>query len=252
MTRPAIEVRGLTVEFPRAGALFRDLTFDVVAGEILAVMGPSGCGKTTLLRVLADLTMPKGARTGGEIMLEGASPDVARRAGLISHVFQEPTLLPHLDVLANASFPDAKTSAIGTQARQVLSQLGLGSALAALPRELSGGMRTRVALARAVIRAKAVLLLDEPFASLDVGWRHTLYRQLRQVSQQRRLSVVLVTHDVGEVVELADRALVFAAGDFQPRLLKLTGPGSLPEPQREIRRLLTEGHPSDLEGEVAS
>lgn len=206
-------------------------------------MGPSGCGKTTLLRCLADLVLPNGARASGSILLEGQSPDAARRAGLISHVFQEPTLLPHLDVLDNASFPDASGTPAAAEARNILRQLGLGASFTALPRELSGGMRTRVAMARAVVRAKAVMLLDEPFASLDVGWRHSLYRQLREVARQRGLTIVLVTHDVGEVVELADQALVFAARDHAPHLVTLGG-GIAQEPRAEIRRLLTEGHQS--------
>jgi NitT/TauT family transport system ATP-binding protein len=99
-------------------------------------------------------------------------------------------------------------------------------------------------MARAVVRARAVMLLDEPFASLDVGWRHSLYRQLREIAHQRQLTIVLVTHDVGEVVELADRALVFAARDHAPHTVALVGAGAVQEPRAEIRRLLTEGHRS--------
>jgi len=173
------------------------LSLDVAPGEFVALLGASGSGKTTLLRMLAGLDHPQ----------TGQVDVVAERAV----VFQEPRLVPWRkcwkNVALGLSGPDPRARAI-----TALEEVGLGHRLDAWPRTLSGGEAQRAALARALVREPRLLLLDEPFASLDALTRLRMYDLLAQLWQQHRPAILLVTHDVNEATLLADRALVMSSG----------------------------------------
>ena len=180
-----------------------DLRIDT--GEFLAVLGPSGCGKSTLLRMLARLAEPD----AGEIRIE---PNGERFQ--TAFVFQDAHLLPWRNVLDNAALPlelmgEAKAKR-DERARAVLEQVGLLEALDRYPAELSGGMRMRVSLARALVTEPRLLLLDEPFAALDEITRFHLDVQLRELWQRRGMTVIFVTHSISEAAFLANRAVVMA------------------------------------------
>ena len=185
-----------------AGTLaLRDLSFTVAAGEFVSLLGPSGCGKSTALRLAAGLLAPD----AGRIVFPDGKPD-------IGFVFQDPTLMPWADALANARLPlDLKAwprDRANAIAAASLSQVGLGDFHRAYPRELSGGMRMRVSLARAIAAGAKLLLLDEPFAALDEITRNQLGDDLLKLWREAGLTVLFVTHSVSESSYLSERVLV--------------------------------------------
>lgn len=182
------------------------LELDVAASSFVALLGPSGCGKSTLLRLIAGLD----GVDGGRIAItaeDGAQPAIA-------FVFQDANLLPWRTVLDNAALPlelaGTPRAERHTAARAALTQVGLADALERLPFELSGGMRMRVSLARALVTRPNLLLLDEPFAALDELTRQRLDDQLRELWAKLGMTVLFVTHSVDEAAYLAERAVVFS------------------------------------------
>jgi NitT/TauT family transport system ATP-binding protein len=181
------------------------LDLAVAPGEFLALLGPSGCGKSTLLRLIAGLDRP----SSGEVVLE-------RRlaAGEVAYVFQDAHLLPWRDVLGNVSLPlellGAPRDARRAKALAAIEAVGLADFARAYPAQLSGGMRMRVSLARTLVTRPRLLLLDEPFAALDEITRTALDADLRRLWMETGMTVIFVTHSVGEAAFLAERAVVLS------------------------------------------
>jgi NitT/TauT family transport system ATP-binding protein len=217
-------------------AACRDLSFQVDAGEFIAIVGPSGCGKTTFLSAVAGLTDV----TEGRLELNGApitGPGPDR-----SLVFQQSSLLPWRDVTANVGFGLEAQKRLDRAGRRRVDELitlvGLESKRDVHPRELSGGMSQRVNLARAMATDPDLILLDEPFAALDAQTREVMQEELTRVWQADTAgdgkTAVFITHDVPEAVFLADRVLVFSAG---PAHLVESVPIDLPRPRdRAVKR----------------
>jgi NitT/TauT family transport system ATP-binding protein len=183
----------------------------IEAGEFLAVLGPSGCGKSTLLRMIARLSAPD----GGRIVTD---PEQFQTA----FVFQDAHLLPWRNTLDNTALP-LELMGFGrderySKARAVLAQVGLADTEARYPAQLSGGMRMRVSLARALVTEPRLLLMDEPFAALDEITRFNLEVQLRELWQRRGMTVIFVTHSISEAAFLANRAVVLARRGGKIRL----------------------------------
>lgn len=178
----------------------------VERGQFVALLGPSGCGKTTLLRLVAGLEVA----TTGQILLAGKPVRGWGRERTL--VFQEYTLFPWLTALDNVAFglrlAGATRHERRRQAQALLAGLGLGEFAASYPHQLSGGMQQRVAIARALAVSPQILLLDEPFASVDALTRGQLQGELLRIWQAHRLTVLLVTHSVEEALRLADRVIV--------------------------------------------
>lgn len=210
----------------RAHEALRGIDLDVVPGEFVVLLGPSGCGKSTLLYLIAGLE----DATGGEIWsfrdrVTAPSPDR-------SLIFQETSLFPWLTVWQNVSFglslrgaPESERRAIAAEA---LQRVGLIAAMDKRPDELSGGMRQRVAVARALAMRPKVLLMDEPFAALDVQTRARMQDFLLDVWRDSGASVLFVTHHIDEAVALADRVVVFTS---RPGRIKTIVPIDLPRPR---------------------
>ncbi|MFZ1992145.1 MAG: ABC transporter ATP-binding protein [Alphaproteobacteria bacterium] len=203
-----LHLDGITKDFPGTRAL-DGISLEVGRGDVLALLGPSGCGKSTLLRLIAGLDAP----SSGTITWPGLN--AAKPApGEIGFVFQEPTLMPWASVVSNITLPlelVSRAPAPGDAAvGELINSVGLQGFERALPRTLSGGMRMRVSLARALSTKPSILLLDEPFAALDEITRHALNDALLKLRAERELTIVFVTHSVFESVYLADRVTVFS------------------------------------------
>ena len=199
-------MRGVRQVFPGGVTALAAMDLEVAAGEFVAILGPSGCGKSTLLRIIAGLDRP----TEGTVTV--SRPDAGRFDA--AYVFQDAHLLPWRTVLSNAALPlelrgvDRETRRAA--ATDALEKVGRGDALGRYPAQLSGGMRMRVSLARAMVTQPTLLLLDEPFAALDEITRQRLDEQLRGLWQAQRMTVIFVTHSTSEAVFLAERAVVLS------------------------------------------
>jgi len=200
-----VSLRNVGKTFANGVRALDGLDLEVRAGEFVSLLGPSGCGKSTALRIIADLS----AASSGTVEWPGRE---AAGAGRIGFVFQEPTLMPWADVAANVRLPLQLAYADEAQARAVvtraLDRVGLAEFAAAYPRELSGGMRMRASIARALVTEPELLLMDEPFAALDEITRFKLNNDLLGIWQQLRSTVIFVTHSVFESVYLSQRILV--------------------------------------------
>ncbi len=207
----ALRLEGVRRVFENNFVVIEGMDLRIDAGEFLAVLGPSGCGKSTLLRMIARLSPPD----GGRIVTE---PEQFQTA----FVFQDAHLLPWRTVLDNAALP-LELMGFGrderySKARAVLAQVGLAEAETRYPAQLSGGMRMRVSLARALVTEPRLLLMDEPFAALDEITRFNLEVQLREMWQRRGMTVIFVTHSISEAAFLANRAVVLARRGGRIRL----------------------------------
>ena len=231
MARPAVSIRtvGKTWEVEGRSPVraIDGLTFDVEAGEFVVLLGPSGCGKSSLLFMIAGLE----GVSEGAIECDGVpvtAPSAER--GLI---FQEASLFPWLTILDNVAFGLAIQPELPERRKQIateiLRRVGLGDMLDKKPDELSGGMRQRAACARALTMKPKVLMMDEPFAALDVQTRAKMQDFLLQIWQDSRASIILVTHSIDEAISLADRVIVFTA---RPGRVKQIVPIDLPRPRQ--------------------
>ena len=213
--RPTLPLgqRPKVLELSRVGKTFngnvtalRDMSLSVNEGDFISLLGPSGCGKSTALRLIAGLSNP----TAGRILWQGG-----QTRDDLGVVFQEPTLMPWATVAQNVYLPfrlRGKTYAqVKPEVEEALSLVGLSAFLDAYPRELSGGMKMRVSIARALVTNPRLILMDEPFAALDEITRHKLNTDLLALKSKIGCTVIFVTHSVFESVFLSDRIVVMAA-----------------------------------------
>lgn len=202
-----VSLKGVGKIFPNGVAALRDATFSVREHEFVSLLGPSGCGKSTALRIVAGLIEP----TIGEVAWrDHNAPDGAK--GEIGFVFQEPTLMPWASVAGNVHLPlklaGLDRAAAMPRIREALARVGLDGFADAYPRELSGGMKMRVSIARALVTQPRLLLMDEPFAALDEITRFRLNNDLLSLWAAMRQTVIFVTHSVFESVYLSSRIIV--------------------------------------------
>jgi NitT/TauT family transport system ATP-binding protein len=177
-------------------------------GEFVSLLGPSGCGKTTLLRMVGDLETP----TSGEIQVNGLSTVDARKQRQIGAVFQKPSLLEWRSVLDNVRLPGEifGDEQVSSRAEEMIRKVGLSDFEDAFPRQLSGGMQSRVSIARALTHRPSVLLMDEPFGALDEITRERLQIELLVIWRETQAAVVFVTHSIPEALLLSDRVVVMS------------------------------------------
>ncbi len=209
---------------PQVVAL-HDVSLQVAPGEIVALVGASGCGKSTLLRIAAGLETPG----TGRVLIDGAP--VAGPHPAVGVIFQEPRLLPWLTVRQNVEFglADLPTTERAERSAAALARVGLAEFAGAWPRQLSGGMAQRAAIARALVTRPALLLLDEPFSALDPFTKMDLQNHLLDIWADDRPTLVLVTHDLEEALVLADRVVVLRS---RPGRVHCTFAVDLPRPRR--------------------
>ncbi len=228
---PTLQIKHLSHMFPdKNGGLHAldDISFSVYPEQFICVLGPSGCGKTTLLRILAGLLSP----TQGEVLFENSSLKAPKHG--VGMVFQKANLMPWRSVLDNILLPleiqHVPRSEALSKARALAELVGLVGFESSLPRDLSGGMAQRVAIARALIHEPDLLLLDEPFGSLDALTRERMGFELTRIWQARRKTVIMVTHSISESILLADRVVVLSP---RPGHVQLDLAIDLPRPREE-------------------
>jgi len=228
----AIKLACVDKRFDSGVEAVKGLSTAIAAGQFVALLGPSGCGKSTVLRLIAGLEYP----TAGSVRIGGVQ--AAKRGVAMSYVFQEPTLMPWASVLDNVALPLRISGSSRQRARaaalEALAAVGLADRAYAYPAELSGGMKMRCSIARALITRPSVLLLDEPFASLDEITRHRLNDELLSQWSVRAPTAVFVTHSVFEAVYLSQRVLVMGG---QPGSLIADLPVSFDAPRTSALRL---------------
>ncbi|MDQ3543292.1 MAG: ABC transporter ATP-binding protein, partial [Actinomycetota bacterium] len=206
-----VQIEGLTAAYG-ADVVLHDVSLEVHPGEVVALLGPSGCGKTTLLRCIAGLETPTGGRIliGDQDVTGGRGvPAQKRRVGM---VFQDGALFPHRSVGYNVGYGVARSARRDDRRAAALHLVGLDNKADRMPGSLSGGEQQRVALARALAPEPAVMLLDEPFSSLDAGLRWQLRSDVRRLLKDVAVTTILVTHDQDEALTFGDRVAVMRAG----------------------------------------
>ena len=201
-----LDMQGVDKTFNGAVMALRKMALTVNEGDFISLLGPSGCGKSTALRLISGLMPP----TAGRIVWEGGAQD-----GDLGMVFQEPTLMPWATVAQNVWLPfrlrGTRFKAVEAQVMAALALVGLENFAAAYPRELSGGMKMRVSIARAMVTNPRLILMDEPFAALDEITRQKLNNDLLAMKAKTGCTVIFVTHSVFESVFLSDRVVIMAA-----------------------------------------
>jgi NitT/TauT family transport system ATP-binding protein len=228
----AISFQDVSKYFPASDGgqleVLRGVSFEVPMGDIVAILGPSGSGKSTLLNLAAGLIFPE----AGQIIVMGQRTDGAVDWDRVGYMFQDDRLLPWRVAIRNVALaleagamPAAERR---RRAQEVLDLVGLGGFANAYPHQLSGGMRSRVALARSLVGEPDILLMDEPFSRLDAQTRGSMHRELLRIHAMRRISILFVTHDVEEAVVLADRIVLMSA---RPGRVRRVVGVALPQPR---------------------
>jgi ABC-type nitrate/sulfonate/bicarbonate transport system ATPase subunit len=252
-TGKPLTVRGLAKHYAsadgRAVEALLPVDLDIASGEFLVVVGPSGCGKSTMLNILAGLTPPSaGEARVGDVPVRG--PDIDR-----GMVFQDYALFPWLDVIGNVEFGLERKGLPRRQRRDVamryLEMVGLAEFSEKRPRELSGGMKQRLAIARTFATEPSIIFMDEPFGALDALTRRHLQHELLRIWQEHRKTVVFITHSVVEAIYLADRIVLMTA---RPGRIKSVLKIDLPHPRDPTAddfRALERRVYSDLDEELA-
>ena len=228
---PIVQLSAASKRYGSGPLVLDGISLQVGAGEFLSLIGPSGCGKSTLLRLVSALSPV----TSGELRVDGTTPARAREH--LAFVFQEPTLLPWLTAAGNVELPlrlrGVPAAARRERAAGLLALVQLGAAAEFYPRQLSGGMKMRVSIARALSRAPRILLLDEPFGALDEITRNHLNEELLDWRLKAPFTALFVTHSVAEAVFLSSRIVVLAAN---PGHIQAEVPVEFPYPRAAALR----------------
>jgi len=236
LSASGVVFRGVSVSYGRRDDIVHavsDVDLAIADGEFVSIVGPSGCGKSTLLRTVADLLAP----TAGTVTIAGKSPRTVRLERAVGFVFQDAALLEWRTIVDNVMLPleiaGVPYAERRKRATDLIALVGIAGFERSYPRQLSGGMRQRASIARAMSTDPAVLLMDEPFGALDQITRDRLNLELLELSQRERMTVVFVTHSIAEAVLLSDRVVIMSP---RPGRIRSILPIDLPRPRRlEVR-----------------
>jgi NitT/TauT family transport system ATP-binding protein len=211
MGAPVVEILSADKVFPNGTRALAPIDLTIGTGEFLTLIGPSGCGKSTLLKLIANLIEPTDGRL---LWWSGAFDKTGASGRSLAFVFQDPTLMPWARVEANVRLPLDLAGVAAADSRprveDALARVGLEGFARHYPRQLSGGMKMRVSIARSLVTEPDLLLMDEPFSRLDAQTRGAMHRELLRIHAMRRMSILIVTHDVEEAVVLADHVVMLS------------------------------------------
>jgi NitT/TauT family transport system ATP-binding protein len=243
-TVPAVEFEGVTKRYGNGPAVLEAVNLTILKGGFVSIIGPSGCGKSTVLKLISGLTVP----SDGAIRVDGMTPKNARET--VSYIFQDATLLPWRTVRQNVGLSleleGASSHRREEKTAALLNLVGLDAVADAYPRELSGGMKMRVSIARALATSPRLLLMDEPFAALDEMSRDRLNEEILRLRAEQNWTAVFVTHSVAEAVFLSTRIVVMA-----PNPGRLYSVLSVELPQPRTPELRTTPQYEHLVGQVS-
>jgi len=203
-----LEVKNLRFAFwdNKGKQILKDISFSLEKGKTLVIVGSSGSGKSTILRLISGILPEKDDLFSGQILVNNENPNKFLEKGKLSFMFQQPALFPNYSVKENIEIP-LKIKNEKEDVKNIIDTVGLTQYQNYLPKQLSGGMKTRVALARSFVTKPELLLLDEPFSALDIAWKDALYHELKQLVNSFNTTVVLVTHDIEEALKLGDKII---------------------------------------------
>ena len=246
-----VKVNNISFSYDGNLDALQNISFESDDMNTIAIVGPSGCGKSTLLRLIAGiLKIQNGGFTKGCITINNLSTNDWLRQGKTGFMFQEPALLPNLSVKENIELPlkILKKTYDSLELDKIIKTVGLTEYINYLPNKLSGGMKTRVALARTFITKPELLLLDEPFGALDVKWKFSLYQELELLRKSFNPQVIIVTHDINEALLLSNHILVinskkslakeFIINKPLPRVFKLDSIKELQNEYHSIQQII--------------
>lgn len=205
-----IEINNIRFGYTRDRLVLDGVSLKIDKGEVLSIVGASGAGKSTLLRIIAGvLNQGNSDFFHGTVDIAGKNTDEVLKEGKLAFMFQEPSLFPNLNVWENVALPlQIKKSLNRDKVDALISAVGLKGFENYLPKALSGGMKTRVALARSFVTEPEILLLDEPFSALDIGWKQILIQELIEIKKKTGTTIIMVTHDIQEAICLSNRFIV--------------------------------------------
>ncbi|HMS29284.1 MAG TPA: ATP-binding cassette domain-containing protein [Saprospiraceae bacterium] len=206
----SLKVENINFGYKENTLLLRNISFEIEQGKTLGIVGVSGTGKSTLLKLIASFSnKEQPTEFTGSISFNNLPIENLKQIGKFSFMFQEPTLMPNLSVYDNIKLP---SKILGTDEpndlNETINLVGLSAFVNAFPYSLSGGMKTRVSMARSFITDPDLLLLDEPFSALDIGWKSRLYNELSLLQKKHSTTIVLVSHDIEEVLNISDKIIV--------------------------------------------
>jgi len=212
----SLKVKDINFGYRGNTLLIKNISFEIEQGKTLGIVGVSGTGKSTILKLIASfLKTNVNIYNTGSITFNELSVDNLKQQGKFSFMFQEPTLMPNLTVLENIKLPSKILKVNEPEdLNETIKLVGLSDFINSYPSSLSGGMKTRVSLARSFITDPDLLLLDEPFSALDIGWKSRLYDELSILQKKHNTTIVLVSHDIEEVFKISDKIIVLIDGIF--------------------------------------
>lgn len=205
-----LKVEDLSFGYNINRKVLNNINFSVNSTESIGILGVSGCGKSTILKLISGIIKKDTNNLlEGSISIDGLSPYEYIKKGKLGFMFQENALMPNLTVRENVNFL-LKVKGIKNYSKvdNFLEMVGLKNASDNLPKQLSGGMKTRVNLARSFITEPELLLLDEPFTALDIGWKHTLYSEYLEFKRKFKPAIIIVSHDINEIITLSSKVIV--------------------------------------------
>ncbi|MCP3029912.1 ABC transporter ATP-binding protein [Halobacillus sp. A1] len=242
-----VSMRQVSKVFPNGYTAVENVNTSIKEGEFVSFVGPSGCGKSTIFKMISGLISP----SEGELEILGESgSDQQQQSNDVGFVFQDATLLPWRSVIKNVMLPlefqNLSKAEMKEQAEEVLELVGLKEYAEALPRQLSGGMRMRVSIARALVAKPKLLLMDEPFGALDEITRQSLQSELLRIWESQKMTVLFITHNVFEAVYLSTRVAVMTPGPG-----KIASTVDIPMPFPRTDKVRTSHQFSDIVGKVS-